>query len=260
MATIPATTHKNGVQTIGFIAHVDTSPEMPGAGVKPIVHRNYDGGDLVLPDEPGLVLREADNPELAAQRGNDIITASGKTLLGSDDKAGVAEIMAARNTCRASRHPHGPVKIAFTPDEEVGRGTQYFDVNRFGARFAYTLDGPTVGDLEIENFSADAMTVTFKGFNAHPGYAKGRMVSAIKLAAEFVQRLPRHGMSPETTDGWATCRTPSTAPSGASVKLLLGTSAPRSTTKPALTGLAEDVVRPFPSASIQVDRQESYRI
>ena len=203
MATIPATPGKEQVPVIGFIAHVDTSPEVSGADVRPIVHADYDGRDLVLPDEPGIVLRESDNPELAEQRGNDIITASGGTLLGSDDKAGVAEIMAAADYLLS--HPeiaHGAIKIGFTPDEEVGRGTQHFDVSRFGARYAYTLDGPTVGDLEIENFSADAMTLTFKGFNAHPGYAKGRMVSALKLAAEFVHRLPRHGLSPETTDGY----------------------------------------------------------
>ena len=203
MATIPATPGKEQVPVIGFVAHVDTSPEVSGAGVKPIVHKNYDGRDLVLPDDPSMVLREADNPELAEQRGNDIITASGLTLLGSDDKSGVAEIMAAAEHLMTHPDvPHGPIKIGFTPDEEVGRGTQYFDVNRFGARFAYTLDGPKRGELEIENFSADAMTITFKGFNAHPGYAKGRMVSAIKLASEFVHRLPRHGLSPETTDGY----------------------------------------------------------
>jgi tripeptide aminopeptidase len=160
--------------------------------------------------------------------------------------------------------PHGPVKIGFTPDEEVGRGTQYFDVNRFGARFAYTLDGPTVGDIEIENFSADAMTVTFKGFNAHPGYAKGRMVSAIKLAAEFVQRLPRHGMSPETTEGYEGYVHPHGINGGverASVKLLLRDFATKGLDEKArmLTDIAEEVVRPFPSASIQIDRQESYR-
>jgi tripeptide aminopeptidase len=203
MGTIPATPGKEQVPVIGFVAHVDTSPEVSGAGVKPIVHTNYDGRDLVLPDDASMVLREADNPELAEQRGNDIITASGLTLLGSDDKSGVAEIMAAAEHLMSHPDiPHGPIRVGFTPDEEVGRGTQYFDVNRFGARFAYTLDGPKLGELEIENFSADAMTIAFKGFNAHPGYAKGRMVSAIKLASEFVHRLPRNGLSPETTDGY----------------------------------------------------------
>ena len=202
MATIPATTTKAGVPTIGLIAHVDTSPEMPGAGVKPIVHRRYDGRDLTLPDDPSAVLRLADNPALEEQIGHDIVTASGTTLLGADDKAGVAEIVTAAAYLIA--HPeiaHGPVRIAFTPDEEVGHGTDHFDVARFGARCAYTLDGGRRGEIEVENFSADAMTVTFHGFNTHPGYAKGRMVNAIKVAAAFIDRLPHDAQSPETTGG-----------------------------------------------------------
>ncbi|HZT76178.1 MAG TPA: peptidase T [Vicinamibacterales bacterium] len=201
MATIPATTTRD-VPTIGFIAHVDTSPEMPGANVVPIVHRQYDGRDLVLPDDPSAVLRLRDNPPLAEQIGHDIVTASGTTLLGADNKAGVAEIMTAAAHLIAHREiPHGAIRIAFTPDEEVGRGTQHFDVQRFGAAYAYTMDGGVRGELEVESFSADAMTVTFHGFNTHPGYAKGRMVNAIKAAAAFIDRLPRETMSPETTDG-----------------------------------------------------------
>jgi tripeptide aminopeptidase len=265
MATIPATPGKEHVPVIGFIAHVDTSPEVSGANVRPIVHENYDGRDLILPDAPGMVLRERENPELVEQHGHDIITASGTTLLGSDDKAGVAEIMAAAEYLMT--HPdvaHGTVKIGFTPDEEVGRGTQYFDVGRFGARYAYTLDGPTRGDLEIENFSADAVTVTFHGFNAHPGYAKDRMVSAIKLAAEFVHRLPRHGLSPETTEGYEGYVHPHTIQGGverASVKLLLRdfeTSGLDDKAK-MLADLSSEVVRPFPAASVQIERLESYR-
>jgi tripeptide aminopeptidase len=265
MATIPATPGKEDVPAIGFVAHVDTSPEVSGANVRPIVHANYDGRDLVLPDDPAMVLREADNPELKAQRGNDIITASGLTLLGSDDKSGVAEIMAAAEYLVSHPEvPHGPVKIGFTPDEEVGRGTQHFDVNRFGARFAYTLDGPLCGDLEIENFSADAMTITFNGFNAHPGYAKGRMVSAVKLASEFVHRLPRHGLSPETTDGYEGYVHPHTIEGGVErsvVRLLLRDFTTKGLDQKArmLTDLADEVVRPFPAASVDVERKESYR-
>jgi tripeptide aminopeptidase len=201
MATIPTTTAREA-PVIGFIAHVDTSPEMPGAGVKPIVHRAYDGRDIVMPDDPAAVLRTADDPALAERIGDDIVTASGLTLLGADDKAGVAIIMAAAEYLMA--HPeiiHGPVRIGFTPDEEIGRGAVHFDVERFGAVAAYTLDGGSRGELESESFSADAITVTFQGFNTHPGYAKGRMVNAIKLAAEFIARLPHHGLSPETTEG-----------------------------------------------------------
>lgn len=201
-ATIPATTTKSGVPTIGFIAHVDTSPEMPGDGVKPIVHLAWDGRDIVLPDAPDAVLRKTDIPALVEQVGHDIITASGTTLLGADNKAGVAEIVtAAAFFMQHPEIPHGPVRIAFTPDEEVGRGTQHFDVKAFGAVCAYTMDGGLRGEVETESFSADGMTFTFHGFNTHPGYAKGKMVNAIKVAATFIDSLPQHTLSPETTEG-----------------------------------------------------------
>jgi len=202
MATIPSTTTKPDVPVIGFIAHVDTSPEMSGAGVKPIVHRAWDGKDIVLPDWPDAVLRRTQIPALNEQVGHDIVTASGTTLLGADNKAGVAEIVTAAEYLL--RHPeiaHGVVRIAFTPDEEVGRGTTHFDVKKFGAVCAYTMDGGLRGEVEAESFSADAMTVTFHGFNTHPGYAKGRMVNAIKVAATFIDSLPQHTLSPETTEG-----------------------------------------------------------
>src|SRR5882762_6493043 len=202
-ATIPATSARAGVPTIGFIAHVDTSPEMSGANVKPIVHRSYDGRDLVLPDVPSAVLRLGECPPLAGYLGDDIVTASGTTLLGADNKAGVAEIVtAARHLVAHPDIPHGPIRILFTPDEEIGRGTKYLDVGRFGAQYAYTMDGGGRGEVESESFSADAMTVTFQGFNTHAGYAKGRMVNAIKVAADFVHVLPRETLSPETTDGY----------------------------------------------------------
>jgi tripeptide aminopeptidase len=202
MATIPATvTHE--APTIGFIAHVDTSPEVSGANVTPIVHRAWDGRDIVLPDDPTAVLRAADHPDLAAQVGHDIVTASGTTLLGADDKAGVAAIVAAADYLMTHREiPHGAIRIGFTPDEEIGRGATLFDVERFGAACAYTLDGGNAGELEFESFSADAMRVTFIGFNTHPGYAKGQMVNAIKAAARFVDRLPQDRLSPETTAGY----------------------------------------------------------
>ncbi len=202
MGTIPATSAKR-VPVIGFIAHVDTSPEMPGHDVVPIVHWQYDGRDLVLPDDPDAVLRPSEDPALAARIGDDIVTASGLTLLGADDKAGVAAIMAAAEYLM--KHPeiaHGPIRVGFTPDEEIGRGANHFDVGRFGALCAYTVDGGGAGEVEWESFSADAMTVTFKGFNTHPGYARGRMVNSIKLAAEFLASLPHDRLSPETTDGY----------------------------------------------------------
>jgi tripeptide aminopeptidase len=203
MATIPATTPKTQVPTIGFVAHVDTSPEMPGANVEPIVHRRFDGGDIVLPHDRSAVLRVADIPALAQQIGNDIVTASGTTLLGADDKAGVAEIVtAAAYLASHPEIPHGTIRIAFTPDEEIGRGTRHFDVQRFGASCAYTLDGGSRGEIETESFSADAFTAIFHGFNTHPGYATGRMVNAIKVAAAFIDGLPKHSLSPETTGGY----------------------------------------------------------
>ena len=202
MATIPPTSDR-AVPIIGFLAHVDTSPEMPGTDVRPLVHEAYDGRDLVLPDDPSAVLRERESPALAAQHGHDIVTASGLTLLGADDKAGVAEIVTAADyLMRHAEIPHGPIRIAFTPDEEIGRGADHFDVPRFGAACAYTLDGGARGELEYESFSADAMTLTFGGFNTHPGYAKGRMINAIRLASRFIDRLPSDGMSPETTEGY----------------------------------------------------------
>jgi len=200
-ATVPSTSPKT-VPTIGFIAHVDTSPELSGGDVKPIVHERYDGHDLALPDDPAAVLRMSDSPPLAERLGDDIVTASGTTLLGADNKAGVAEIVTAAEYLMAHLEiPHGPIKIAFTPDEEVGRGTLHFDVRAFGAAYAYTMDGSTRGELEFESFSADAMTLTFAGFNTHPGYAKGRLINAIKVAADFVAHLPRD-LSPEATDGY----------------------------------------------------------
>ena len=203
MATIPASPGCEAAPVIGFIAHVDTSPEMSGADVRPIVHERYDGRDLILPDDPTAVLSAARDPALAARIGDDIVTASGLTLLGGDDKAGVAEVMAATEYLMA--HPdlrHGTIRIGFTPDEEIGRGADHFDVDRFGASCAYTLDGGSRGELEWESFSADLFTATFKGFNTHPGYARGTMINAIRVAADFVASLPRHELTPETTGGY----------------------------------------------------------
>jgi tripeptide aminopeptidase len=265
MATIPATTTKAHVPVIGFIAHVDTSPEMPGGGVKPIVHRRYEGADIVLPDDPSVVLRLADNPKLAEQFGNDVVTASGTTLLGADNKAGVAEIVSAAAYLIA--HPeiaHGVVRIAFTPDEEVGRGTTHFDVARFGARCAYTMDGGSRGEVEIESFSADAMTCTFHGFNTHPGYAKGRMVNAIKVAADFIHRLPSDAMSPETTDAYDGFVHPYVLQASVertSVKLLIRDfQTARLKEKEAMAErLARESIRAYPGARLTVEIQESYR-
>lgn len=265
MATIPATSAKAGVPTIGLIAHVDTSPEMSGENVKPIVHRGYRGQDLVLPDDPTAVLRFADHPALAEQIGRDLITASGTTLLGADNKAGVAEIMAAAEYLVAHPEiPHGPIRIGFTPDEEVGRGTEHFDVARFGAACAYTLDGETLGEVEMESFSADAMTLTFQGFNTHPGYGKGKLVNAIKVAADFVCRLPRDGMAPETTGGYQGYVHPyvvKAAVDQTSVKLLIRDFATEGLAEKErfLAELAERTVADWPGASVSWKVDETYR-
>ena len=265
MATIPATTPKAGVPTIGFIAHVDTSPEMSGAGVRPIVHPAYDGRDLLLPDAPGAVLREADAPYLAECHGHDIVTASGTTLLGADNKAGVAEIVTAAAHLLA--HPeiaHGPIRLAFTPDEEVGRGTEYFDVARFGASCAYTMDGGARGELEWESFSADGCTVTFRGANTHPGYAQGRMVNAIKLAARFLDRLPAGTLSPESTGGREGFVHPYVVQGGVDetrVRFILRDFDTAALARHAdlLRSLAEGVVAGVPGASVSMEIVEQYR-
>jgi tripeptide aminopeptidase len=201
-ATIPANTTKPNVPTICFCSHVDTAPDASGTNVKPIVHRNYQGQDIVLPDDTSQVIRMADYPYLREKLGDDIITASGLTLLGSDDKAGVAEIMdAAEHLMKNPSVLHGKIRILFTPDEEIGRGVDKVDMTKLGADFAYTLDGGPIGDLEDETFSADAATISIQGVAAHPGYAKGKMENAIKIAADIVAALPKNQLAPEVTDG-----------------------------------------------------------
>jgi tripeptide aminopeptidase len=238
---------------------------MSGRNVRPIVHCGYRGEDIVLPDDPSAVLRLEENPALREQIGHDIVTASGTTLLGADDKAGVAEIVAAAEYLIAHPEiPHGKIRLAFTPDEEVGAGTKFFDVARFGAQYAYTLDGGSRGELESESFSADALTVTFKGFNTHPGYAKGRMVNAIKVAADFIGRLPAGSLSPETTDGYEGYVHPYVMQSGVdrtSVKLLLRdfTTAGLRDKESLLRALATQTIESWPGASVEFALEESYR-
>jgi len=264
-ATVPATTAKDGVPVIGFLAHVDTSPEMSGAGVKAIFHRNYDGSDLVFPDDPAAAITLADNPHLAKQMGNDIITASGTTLLGADNKAGVAEIMGAVEYLLTHPEiPHGPIRIGFTPDEEVGDGTKYFDVERFGAYCAYTVDGETLGELQVETFSADAITATFHGFNTHPGFAKGKMVNAIKVAADFITRLPEVDLSPETTDGYQGFVHPYVMDASVeqtSVKLLVRDffTAKLKEMEELVEQIAAEAVAAHPGSRVEIDVQENYR-
>ncbi|MGJ4960082.1 peptidase T [Bradyrhizobium sp. HKCCYLRH2015] len=200
-ATIPATTDK-AVPVICFCSHMDTSPDCSGANVKPQIVRNYQGGDIVLPADPSQIIRAAEHPALKDQIGSDIVTTDGTTLLGADNKAGIAEIMdAAQFLISNPQIKHGTIKILFTPDEEIGRGVDRVDLKKLGADFGYTMDGETAGNIEDETFSADGATILINGVSAHPGFAKGKMEHAIKIASAIVDRLPKDGCSPETTEG-----------------------------------------------------------
>jgi len=201
-ATLESNTPESNIPVICFCSHMDTSPDCSGKDVKPIIHYNYQGQDLILPDDNGQVITELNHPDLANQHGNDIITSSGTTLLGADNKAGLAAIMDAVSLL--IKHPeirHGKIRLLFTPDEEIGRGVNKVDLKKLGADFGYTVDGETLGSIEDETFSADGVVVTVNGISAHPGFAKGRMKSAIKIAAEIVDALPKDRLSPETTTG-----------------------------------------------------------
>ena len=200
-ATVPSNSEKENIPVICFCSHMDTSPDCSGEGVKPIVHKNYQGQDIILPDDPSQVLRTMEHPGLASQAGNDVITASGSTLLGADNKAGLAEIM---DACyQLINHPeikHGKIRILFTPDEEIGRGVDKVDIEKLGAYAGYTMDGESAGHMENETFSADGAKLIINGVSTHPGFAKGKMQSAIKIAGEIIASLP-HGLSPERTEG-----------------------------------------------------------
>lgn len=200
LATVPATVA--GAPVVGFCAHVDTAPQFNATGVKPVVHRGYNGGDIAFADAPGLVLNPEVSPYLAEKVGEDIITASGTTLLGADDKAGVAIIMTAARHLLSDRNiPHGKLRLAFTPDEEIGRGVDKRLPKDLGADFAYTFDGSKPGEIEFESFSADGAVVKVTGVSAHPGWAKDKLVNALHLAAKIVTTLPHVTMTPETTEG-----------------------------------------------------------
>lgn len=201
LATIPATA-PGDLPTIGLLAHVDTAQQYSGAGIKPVVHRAYDGGDITFPDAPDLVLSPRDYPYLAKKVGDDIVTASGATLLGADDKAGVAIIMTmANHLLRNPATPHGPIRVCFTPDEEIGRGVHANLPGDLQADFAYTLDGAALGEIVYETFSADAAKVVVQGVSIHPGWAKDKLVNALHLAAKIIDLLPKATLTPETTDG-----------------------------------------------------------
>ena len=201
-ATIPSNSTKENIPTICFCSHVDTAPDCSGSNVKPILHKNYQGQDIILRDDPSQVVTVKEHPYLGKRIGDDIITASGLTLLGADDKAGVAIIMQlAHELINDPSNIHGDVRILFTPDEEVGRGVDKLDMDKLNADIGYTLDGGPRCSLEGDTFSANSMTIRFKGVSAHPGYAKGKMVNAVKVMSYFINQLPQAAFSPETTSG-----------------------------------------------------------
>lgn len=263
-ATIPANTDKK-VPVICFCSHVDTAPDCSGTNVKPLLHRNYDGGIITLPDDPLQVLDPAKYPYLLKHKGKDIITASGNTLLGADDKSGVAIIM---DFCHyLVNHPgvkHGDIRILFTPDEEVGKGTAKLDMKRLGADFGYTLDGGQAGDLEDETFSADGVEIIIHGVIAHPGYAKGVMVNALKIAGAILDALPKDEWCPETTEGKQGFVHPvhiDGIAEKASISFIVRDFVTANLLKheQRLKEIAEKVVANYPGASVEFKVQEQYR-
>ena len=263
-ATLPANIERT-TPTIGLIAHMDTSPEVSGRDVKPQIHENYSGNNIILPGDNTQVLRPSENPELAKKIGNGIITSDGTTLLGADDKAGVAEIVGAVHYLTNNPEvEHGIIKIAFTPDEEVGKGVDHFDVKKFGTQYAYTLDGETVGEVENETFSADSVQLTFRGVPFHPGYALNHLVNSIKIASEFVEKLPKGRDSPETTEKTEGYVHPYVIQGGVEstlIKFIIRDFEDDGLRKreETLRAMAEETVRSYPKSNFTLKTEQSYR-
>jgi len=263
-ATIPSTTDKN-VPVICFCSHMDTSPDCSGENVKPLIHQKYDGADIVLPDDPKQVIRQSDHKDLKSQIGNDIITASGNTLLGADNKAGLAEIMDAAGYF--TTHPevkHGRIRLLFTPDEEIGRGVEKVDLIKLDADYAYTIDGETAGSIENETFSANSAILTIKGISSHPGFAKGKMESAIKIASEIVADLPKDRLSPESTEAKQGFIHPVAITGSvelARVEFILRDfrEIELNEQQKLLHNIAEEVIKRYPASSFNLEIKEQYR-
>ena len=262
-ATVPSNTDKD-VPVICFCSHMDTAPDFTGTNVKPQIVRNYQGGDIQLVGDASRVIRVAEHPELRNQIGNDIVTSDGTTLLGADDKAGLAEIMSAAQVLVSDPSiKHGTIKLMFTPDEEIGRGVDKADLKKLGAQFAYTVDGETAGDIEDETFSADGVVIEISGVAMHPGFAKDRMVNAIKVASAIVARLPQE-QSPETTDGRLGFIHPAEL-TGSMASAMIGLiirdfeEAGLATKEALLEGIVKDVVAAWPGASYTFKVSEQYR-
>jgi len=264
-ATIPSNSENSNIPTICFCSHMDTAPDCSGKDVKPIVHRNYNGSPIILPDDPAQIITLEQHPYLREKLGNDIITASGKTLLGADDKAGVAIIMDLAQQLQA--HPeikHGKIRILFTPDEEVGRGVEKLDMTKVKADFGYTLDGGKLGDIEDESFSADAMKITIEGISAHPGYAKGKMVNAMKVAGEILSSLPKDEWCPESTAGREGFVHPVSLKGELEKAEIQFIVRDHDTSKLAehedrLRGILQETLQKFPGATASIEVTEQYR-
>ncbi|MCC7465881.1 MAG: peptidase T [Saprospiraceae bacterium] len=262
-ATIPANTDKK-VPVICFCSHMDTSPDCSGEGVKPMIHANYKGQDLVLPDDKSVVIRMNEHPDLKDQIGNDIITASGTTLLGADNKAGVAAIMSAANILMTdAKIKHGKIRILFTPDEEIGRGVDKVDMKKLGAKYGYTIDGETAGSIENETFSADGAVITVHGVSAHPGFAKGKMENALKIASRIVAKFPDK-LSPEHTEGREGFIHPVHIEGNlekATIKLIIRDFTEGGLKRHAKTiqKIVDSVLKPFPNSRAEVKISEQYR-
>jgi len=262
-ATLPSNTEKN-VPVICFCSHMDTSPDCSGKNVKAIIHENYQGQDIELPNN-NIVIKTSMHPELLKQIGNDIITADGTTLLGADNKAGVAEIMDA--ITYFSTNPdvkHGTIKILFTPDEEIGHGVDHVDIKKLGAQFAYTVDGQSRGHVESQTFSADGVEIDITGVSIHPGYAKGRMESALKIAAEIIASLPKDRLSPETTEGMEGFISPSRISGGldkASLKFIIRDFDAKKLKEyeDELKSIVDQVMKNYPNSTANFIVKEQYR-
>ena len=264
-ATIPANSLKDNVPVICLCSHMDTSPDASGKDVKPIVHKHYDGSDIVLPDDPTQIIRTIDHPHLKNQIGYDVITASGTTLLGADNKAGVAEIMDVANYFMSNPDaPRGKIRILFTPDEEIGRGVDHVDLKKLGADFGYTVDGEQLGSMEDETFSADAATITIHGVSAHPGFGKGKLENAVKIAADILAALPKDALSPETTEGREGFIHP-TGSSGiaekATINFILRDFTDEGLTAHAtrLQEIIDEVLANYPNSKVELEIKEQYR-
>jgi len=263
-ATIPSNSDKN-VPVICFCSHMDTSPDASGKNVNPVIHRNYQGGDIILPKDKSKVILANEHPQLASQIGNDIITSDGTTLLGADDKAGIAEIMDAANYLMT--HPdvkHGKIRILFTPDEEVGHGVDHVDIKKLGADFGYTMDGSDLGSVEDETFSGDTVHLYIKGFNIHPGFSKDRMENAIKIANKIISRLPPDSLSPETTEGKEGFIHPVNIKAevdSAYIKFIVRDfdNAKLKEKEDLIQKIAEEVIKDYKKASFEIRIEESYR-